>query len=709
MDWRVLKQVLLSAAVYLAVAIGWIVLSDWLITLSLAGPEQIQRFQTYKGIGFVVITTGLLVMLLYRHLSEREQAEAELEARRQSTETLLQNLPCLVYRCDVNRDWTMEFMSDATLQITGYPPSALESDRVVSYGDLILPEHRDYVWHSVNDAVQRDVPFQLNYPIRCQDRSIRWVWEQGRKVVGPDGRPRLEGVIFDVTDRHERDEEIRRRLEEISRLNEEMRVILDNAPVMAVFYGAGAVPELKWANRCWERTLGWNVEDARRRNILEDIYPDPRTLRLLLDNIADPSPHWESFRVRRRDGTGLDCEWIHLRVSDGSVIGIGRDVTSERRLEERLRLSEKLEGLAELAGGVANDFRNMLTLVLTRVELAQMQMEPEDPAQAALGEISAAAVRAATLADRLLSFSRKRPWEPRVVDLNGWLRELEPELSKYESGGILLKLELDSGCQPVSVDPKRFEEAILNLVSHARDSLPEGGLIRLMVRSCGYETAPSPVLSPGDFVVLEIEDNGSGISPEDLPRIFEPFFTSKGDALSGLGLPSAYSIVRSAGGDILVDSSPGRGTRFRVFLPLLSGQASPAPRAEDLALEAQAEVQPTILLVEDEPVLRRTVSRLVGRFGYQVVEAASGEEALERLASIGQGPLDLLLTDVVMPGINGVELARRTLALRPEIKVLFMTGFADDLLRDGPPEGAGVITKPFQKDELARKIRHCLG
>jgi PAS domain S-box-containing protein len=703
---RVTRQVLSTSLVYLVVASAWILLSDWLLTLAAVDPEQIQRLQSYKGLGFVVITTLLLAWLLYLHLSERQAIELELQAQKRSYETLVGNLPGIVYRCRINRDWTMEFISDAALTITGYPPAELERDRTVSYGDLILPEHRDDVWNTVQACISRGVPFQLHYRIRRRDGVIRWVWEQGRQVTSPDGEPLLEGVILDVTERHEQEQELRRRLDEISRLNEEMRAILDNAPVMAVFSGPPPQHCLRWANRCWENTFGWSLEEARHRPILEDLYPDAEDRKRALEFIDRAERKWGIFRVRCRDGRWLDCEWINIPLSDGSVISIGRDITEQKRLEERIQVSQRLESLARLAGGVAHDFKNMLTVVLTRTQSAQSELDPDNPAQPALEEILSAAMRAAELADRLLVFGRKQPVEPRIVELNRLVRGMQSLLNSLLREDIRTVLDLASEPGFVRADPTQLEQVVLNLAVNARDAMPGGGILTIRTRGRNFTESPSPVLPPGQYVLLEVEDTGTGISPDHLPRIFEPLFTTKAAGQSiGLGLPTVYGIARTAGGDVLVDSEPGRGTCFTVLLPRCSAPAAPAPEP---ARTGPMTGKETILLVEDEPVLRRTVERLLSRLGYKVLTAADGTEAMRLVAENGSDAIDLLLTDVVMPGIKGTELARRLRADHPGLKVLFMTGYSDDLLRGEAREGIPVIPKPFQRDELARRLRELL-
>lgn len=703
---RVTRQVLSTSLVYLVVASAWIVFSDWLLTLAVVDPEQIQRLQSYKGLGFVLVTTLLLAWLLYLHLSERHAIEGELQTQKRSYEALVGNLPGIVYRCRINRNWTMEFMSDAALAITGYPPAELERDRTISYGDLILPEHREDVWNTVQACIARGVPFQLHYRIRRRDGLIRWVWEQGRQVVSPEGEALLEGVILDVTERHEQEQEIHRRLEEISRLNEEMRAILDNAPVMAVFSSPPPQRRLRWANRCWENTLGWSLEEARQRPVLEDLYPDAEDRQRALEFIDRAENKWAVFRVRCRDGRWLDCEWINIPLSDGSVISIGRDVTEQKRLEERIQVSHRLESLARLAGGVAHDFKNMLTVVLTRTQSAQSELDPDNPAQPALDEILSAALRAAELADRLLVFGRKQPVEPQVVEINSLVRGMHSLLNSLLREDIRTVLELAAEPGFVRVDPTQLEQVLLNLAVNARDAMPGGGILTVRTLGRNFTEGPTPVLPPGPYVLLEVEDTGTGISPDLLPRIFEPLFTTKaaGEGM-GLGLPTVYGIARTAGGDVLVDSEPGRGSCFTVLLPRCSEPTARVPVPPRTGAMTGKE---TILLVEDEPVLRRTVERLLSRLGYTVLTAADGSEAMRLVTEKGFDAFDLLLTDVVMPGIKGTELVRRLRAEHPGLKVLFMTGYADDLLREEAREGSPVILKPFQRDELACRLRELL-
>jgi CheY-like chemotaxis protein len=369
-----------------------------------------------------------------------------------------------------------------------------------------------------------------------------------------------------------------------------------------------------------------------------------------------------------------------------------------------------MDAIGRLAGGVAHDFNNLLTVILGRAELTRALLRPEDPLRRNIDLIHRTAARAAELTRQLLAFSRKQVLELVVLDLNAVAADMQDMLQRMIGEDITLVTMLDPMLGRVQADRSQIEQVILNLVVNARDAMPHGGRLTLETVNVApsRDTAHSMGLRPGPSVMLSVSDTGVGIPRALQDRIFEPFFTTKEQGKgTGLGLATVYGIVKQSGGDIEVDSAPGRGTRFRIYLPVVDA-LEPYPEREP-AGGAPMRGSETVLLVEDEEAVRELARDILESHGYTVLEATNGGEALlacERHA----GPIHLLLTDVVMPRLSGRELAERIGPMRPEMRVMYMSGYTDDaIIRHGVLDADTVLLqKPFTADVLARRVRERL-
>jgi two-component system, cell cycle sensor histidine kinase and response regulator CckA len=383
-----------------------------------------------------------------------------------------------------------------------------------------------------------------------------------------------------------------------------------------------------------------------------------------------------------------------------------------RESEERLRQAQKMEAVGRLAGGVAHDFNNMLGAITGYADLLLHRTDLDEMVRDCLKEIVKAGDRAAGLTRQLLAFSRKSVLAPRTLDLNEVVTGLYPMLRRLINDNVELVTLPDPTASIVKVDPGQIEQVLLNLVVNARDAMPGGGTVTIRCRTVhpGVDAGPAPAgMKPGPYVLLEVSDTGCGMDPVTQARIFEPFFTTKESGKgTGLGLATVYGIVEQSGGQIDVESQLGVGSTFRIFLPWCEEGPRAVPRPEAAAAVPQG--SETILLVEDEPIVRKMVFEVLRRQGYSVLEALQGDDAL-RLCQAPETSFDLLLTDVMVPGMSGRELAERVTVLRPDTKILFMSGYTDDpALRSGV-SGASLpfIQKPFKPPELARKVREVLG
>ncbi len=461
---------------------------------------------------------------------------------------------------------------------------------------------------------------------------------------------------------------------------------------------------------------GYTSEEMARLNI-EDVYVAPGE-RSRCQQAIDESGFIRDHEVklRKKDGTEMDCLLTATmrRARDGSPAGyqgIIRDVTERKRLEEQNRQLQKMEAVGRVAGGVAHDFNNLLTVISGRTHLLLNRLEAAGQAREDLVLIQKTSERAAGLVKQLLAFSRKQILEPSVLDLNAVVDSIAPLLGRLIGEDIELAVRPGPGLGRVRADQGQLEQVIMNLAVNARDAMPGGG--RLTIEAGNVELderyARSHVgAAPGSYVMLAVSDNGTGMDADTQAHIFEPFFTTKEEGKgTGLGLSTVYGIVKQSGGNIWVYSEPGQGTSFKIYLPRVEEPA------DGLAAEAPAAPPPrgseTVLLVEDDDEVRGLAREILDAFGYHVLEARRGDEAVA-IAVQHAGVIHLLVTDVVMPGMNGREVAEAVARQRPETKVLYLSGYTENaIVHHGIVDRrTAFLQKPFAPDTLARKVREVL-
>jgi PAS domain S-box-containing protein len=473
-----------------------------------------------------------------------------------------------------------------------------------------------------------------------------------------------------------------------------------------------------YSNPAVERILGYAPQELMGRDVLQLIHPDDR------DRVLETFRHsvlegtgWARLaaRVRHRDGTyrDLECASTPILDSDGRVVGIqgsGHDTTERRLLEEQLRQAQKMEAVGRLAGGIAHDFNNLLGVILGYSDLL-LRKDSDSPAAAKVEQIRKAGERAAGLTRQLLAFSRKQLLDLRVVDLNAILADTASILRRLIGEDVALEIHPAPELGRVRADLSQMEQVLMNLAVNARDAMPMGGRLTLRTANVDLDAAAVsalPGIAAGRYVTLTVSDTGVGMTGDVMSHLFEPFFTTKEPGKgTGLGLATVYGIVKQSGGCIYADSSEGVGTSFVIYLPQV-------PAAPEASLAGRPPAEPaagseTVLLVEDEASLRTLTSEILQASGYQVLEASSGPVALA-LAHAAELPVDVLLTDVVMPGMSGPELAERLRTIRPGIPVLYMSGYTDDALgRHGVlAPGILLLQKPFTAAKLTGRLREAL-
>ncbi|HEX3204127.1 MAG TPA: ATP-binding protein, partial [Nitrospiraceae bacterium] len=404
-----------------------------------------------------------------------------------------------------------------------------------------------------------------------------------------------------------------------------------------------------------------------------------------------------------------DDHVLTLMAAIGSQVG---HLIERKQLEEQLRQAQKMEAIGRLAGGIAHDFNNLLTVIGGYSEVGISRLSADDPLRADLEEIKQAGDRAAALTSQLLSFSRRQVVQPKVLDLCMVLMNLEKMLHRLIGEDVNLVVSLGPSLGRIRIDPGQIEQVILNLVVNARDAMPKGGRLTLETENVELTTAIAArevTLLPGSYVTLAVSDTGSGMDDYTQSHMFEPFFTTKEHGKgTGLGLSTVYGIVKQSGADIIVESQPGRGTTVTVYFPRVSESDARISEVNRLPLAAIGGHE-TLLLVEDEPAIRSLAGDILRQHGYKVLEARHGLEAL-LAGSQYLGPIQLLITDVIMPQMSGNEVAERMTRERPDLKVLYISGYTDDAIihRGIIQEGTAFLQKPFSPDALVRKVREVL-
>lgn len=602
-----------------------------------------------------------------------------------------------------DREGVFTFVNPRFVEVYGYQPAEVigrVTPRVLKSGQTAREEYAG-LWRRL---LGKEV-VNLQFVNRAKDGRLLQIESSANPILSETGE--LVGFLA-----VQRDVTARKQTEAALRESEARYRLLAEAAQDNIFILTRELT-LQYVNVAGARLLGRSVADATGKRLDELVPPSVAdgARRTLPAVFAAGQPRHDEALVTLPSGDVWLSTWLVPMAGDGgetaAILGVSRDITKYKQLEAQYVQAQKMEAIGRLAGGVAHDFNNLLTAILGYADLLSEKFGADDPAQADVQEIIKAGQIAASLTRQLLAFSRRQLLQPIVLSLNDLIRDTEKLLGRMIGEDVAVVLDVAADLEPVIADPWQLEQVIMNLAVNARDAMPHGGSLTIRTENVEIDQSQGHLrgIPSGRYVLLAITDTGSGISPEVQAHLFEPFFTTKGpDKGTGLGLATAYGIVKQTHGCIWVDSEPGRGATFTILLPAtkptLKAVDRPAPTESESLAGSEA-----ILLVEDHAALRGLVRRTLQRFGYRVLTADSAEAALDLCARAGT-TVDLLITDVVLPGLGGPTLAERLKAQRPQLRTLFMSGYTDEMVRREIVEGGRhFLQKPFTPEVLARKVR----
>jgi two-component system cell cycle sensor histidine kinase/response regulator CckA len=633
-------------------------------------------------------------------ITEHKRMESSLRKSEEKFAKAFQCVPAVVTLCDLTEDSRLVDVNEAFEQVCGYRREEAIGRNAVELG----------LWADPGEHEESAKQFRVAGRLRnFEHRFHRKNGDIGTGLTSSesielDGKPLAISATIDITEQKKTEAAMRSLVTAIEQAGETIVI-------------TGIDGTIQYCNPAFEKITGYSKEEAIGQNprVLKSGKHSPEFYEQLWTTITQGQV-WTGHMInRKKDGALYEEEATISPIRDGSggisgFVAVKRDVTERLQLERQFLQAQKLETVGRLAGGMAHDFNNLLTVINGYSDLLLQLLKAPDPLTAYAEEIRKAGERAARLTKQLLAFSRKQVIEPRVLDLNTTIRESTAMLRRLIGEDIALTAHLCASLGQVTADPDQIHQVIMNLVVNARDAMPEGGKLNIATANADLDedgAAVHPDAIPGRYILMTVTDTGHGMDETTRQQIFEPFFTTKEVGKgTGLGLSTVYGIIRQSGGWIDVWSEVGVGTSFKVYLPRTDG--SPLKEANSVGAPA-AEGRETVLVVEDQEGVRSYTKAALKRCGYHVIEASDGEEALAVIKH-HSGQIDLLLTDIVLPGMNGKELSKRLKELRPDLKVLFISGYPADVIahRGKLDPGVAYIAKPFSPDALAAKVREVL-
>lgn len=691
----------------------------WIIAARIDAFEKFSAWSAYNARQLnevvIVLTIVAFALVIYswrrsreikKERASREEVENALRKGEERYRQIVDHATDVIYRTDLLGKFT--YCNPAVFEIMKYSQAELLGRH---YLELIRPDCREDIETFYKQQMLDHVSTTYREFHAIRKDGVEILIGQNVQLLTENGRVAgFQAVARDIT-RQRKEEESLRQMKEYRNLFQ-----LASDPILILDAVDGRVLDVN-DKAC--KTYGLTREEFGRRH-LTDLAANPEAARKRLEQLRSEEKlqPYETSHLRA-DGTPLHfiiSPTVIEYQSHKAILSINRDVTEQRRIEEerqqleqQLRQSQKLESIGQLAGGIAHDFNNLLTAINGYSELTLQRLDPDSPARATLEQIKKAGLRAASLTSQLLAFSRKQVLQPKILDLNSIVSNVDNMLRRLIGEDIDLITLLKPDLGQIKADPGQVEQVIMNLAVNARDAMPQGGKITIETGHTYLDEAyASKHLSvrPGEYIMLMLSDTGTGMDAATQKQIFDPFFTTKEVGKgTGLGLSTVYGIVKQSGGNIWVYSEVGKGTTFKVYFP----RYDQAPTRETTAEVSVPRGHETVLLVEDEEIVRELSRHILEANGYRVLSAANGEDGLRTFKEF-QGNIDLLITDVVMPEMSGRELATNISRLKPETRILFMSGYTDDaIVRHGIlEERMSFIQKPFSPDSLALKTRELL-
>lgn len=663
-------------------------------------------------------------VLTVRDDTARMQAEREVRESEARLRTLTDNLPGgVVYQLSTGFDGSARqflYVSQSHERLTGVSAEAVMADPAIPYR-MVHPDDRNRLVAAEAAAIREKAPFDIQIRYQRNDGEQRWCRLVSAPREQPDGSLIWDGLQIDISDRvaaesalQELNATLERRVEE--RTRERDRAWKNSRDLQAVVNRDGVFTA---ANEAWRSILGWEPEEIIGRGHLDFVYPDDHLATEAARQVASRT-ELEPYenRCRHKDGTFRWISWV-AAPEGGLVYASGRHVTAEKEAQatlastaEQLRQAQKMEAVGQLTGGIAHDFNNLLAAITGCLEMIERRVGQQrfDDLGRYIDGAQGAARRAASLTQRLLAFSRRQTLDPKPTDLNRLVAGMEDLIRRSIGPDIALNVTGAADLWPTFIDASQLENALLNLCINARDAMPDGGKLSIETanKSLGEFEAMPRDLTPGDYLTLCVTDTGTGMADEVMDRAFDPFFTTKAIGQgTGLGLSMIYGFVRQSGGQVGIDSEEGQGTTVCLYLPRFAGAiVEPGREAEDVVTSGDGEV---VVVIDDEPLVRMLVVDALLENGYRVLDADDGPSGLKVLGQIDR--VDLLITDVGLPGgMNGRQVADAARAQRPDLKVLFVTGYAENAAvgNGNLEQGMHVLTKPFLHAELINKVRELI-
>ena len=635
----------------------------------------------------------------------RRHMEKDLVDSRRDLQTLVGNLPGIAFRCKNDSCWTMLYIGGNCRELTGYAPEDFIDNRKLSFADIIHPEDREPVDSAIQTALKGSGHYEIEYRIVDAQGTLKWIWEQGQAIADTtSGQPIVEGFITDITERKQNEEKLKLQAMVLDQIHDRVLVTdLDGT--------------ITYANRVQRKAFGFSDHDliGQKTKVLGHDPEYGASQKEILDRtLADGSWHGEVVNYAI-DGTPhiMDCRTKVVRNAKGNAValfGISTDITEEKKLEEKLGQAQKMEAIGTLAGGIAHDFNNILFPMVGYAEMLKEDLPDGSPQQEYVADILSAALRARDLVQQILAFSRQSHQERYPIRVQQILKEAVKLTRASLPSNIRIDVDIDTQCPAVMADPTQIHQIAMNLITNAYHAMEEsGGVLTISLNTAVLDGKhpKASVLPGGTYVCLKVADTGHGIDPIIQERIFEPYFTTKTEGKgTGLGLSVIHGIVTSCQGDIQLESEPGKGSVFIVYLPVVKTAAKGDTQRETKAIPGGSE---RILLVDDEVPVVGMVKKMLQGLGYTVTTRTSSTEALEAFKA-DPNRFDLVVTDMTMPGMTGDQLTIEIKRIRPAIPVILCTGFSNriDESRAAQIGIQGFVLKPILRKDIAETIRRVL-